>query len=155
MFDLDDFLSTYKPKVDDLSVYKNQRKLRQYTLLDKKESLMPRKMWIKYITHEARAKDKRYAKHVKPGGMLLCTGSFVKGRFIKGDKYPTHMVLRYKDRDQEATTFMLKIDRCIIFWRPINREKLLKISMLDDDSIESIIDGFIRKVSKDKERFSN
>lgn len=136
-FNLEKFLSDYKPKVLDLSPYLKLDKLKGYQTLERKNmaNLIPQQTYIKYMKMADAYKDRDLKSHVR-GGILVAGGTFVNGKFVKSDDDGTwtHLILRFapfptavtrskkgfghqKIYEHETHLFFIKINDYYLFYK--------------------------------------
>lgn len=129
-FDLNKFLTGYKPKKLDLTPYTKCSKLKNYHYLtiNKKINLDQTKTYIKYIKLADAFTNKEYSSHIHSGGILLGIGTFINGIYKSTDAIDcSHLMLKsvpfptIKDNkkiyEYDSHVFYIKLIDYYVFYR--------------------------------------
>lgn len=126
------FKQNHKPKIINFAPYLKQPKLKDYTILSDKNVLETRNTYIKFIRAADLFVDKKYAEHIKCGGILL-KGQCLKNNVLTGTDVKskwTHLTLKYdppaiindlgvvtRERLEKPLIYVIKISDNHVFYK--------------------------------------
>jgi len=127
-FNLDDFFKNYKPKEINVYPYLEMDKLKNYNLMNDKQELIPKKMYLQYIKMSNVFRHNKYSnKVIEDGGKFIDGGFFLNGKFMATDDKDkwTHLKLKTniskKDGGcQRYYSYYIKIINYVIFYKNNN-----------------------------------
>lgn len=133
-FDLDSFLSNYKPKKlsDALKYYLRSKKLTGYKLLEDNNlsDLVENKIYIRYVKMaDYKPNEIDIDANIHAGGFLIGTGYISSGAFIRSSDLNkiTHLQLNYIIYDNNGyvmkkNIFNIKLSKYYVFYKIIGGE---------------------------------